>query len=150
MKTDWKAIDVERADAEDVIREVKLQTRRQCDPMREHGFRIVETKVSPDGTERLHIERAVPISRRKVARPGKNISPDEGRALAKAKRETTLLCTIRAAGRGRFHAMTFLKSPELLEEFARTWRSFAVVEPAPTETETIEASAQVAETKVGS
>lgn len=130
MKTNIQAIKVELADAADIIREIRAQTRRQCDPMRQWGFRQVSRAVAPDGTYATIIEKPVPISRRKTLRAGRNLTPDEGRALASAKRDATLLNTIRAAHRGKVHSATFLRSPALLEELAAAWRSFMVV-PAP-------------------
>lgn len=122
MKMDVTAMKVDLADAADVIREVKKQTRRVVDPNRMVGERTI------DGGFELPIRTWVPISRRQTLRPGKAMTKDEGKALHVNKRRTTLICTIRAAMRGRFHAPTFLRSPELLEELARTWRSYAAPE----------------------
>lgn len=119
MRTDVTAMKVDMADAADAIREVKRVTRRVVDPIRLMGERVIDMGME------LPIRTWVPISRRTTLRSGKAMTTDEGRALHANKRRATLLCTIRAAMRGRMHAATFLRSPELLEELARTWRSYA-------------------------
>jgi hypothetical protein len=121
MKTDLRAMRVELEDAIDVIREIKFQARAQRSRSRIYSYR----KIAGGNY------RYVPIERRQIVRRGKNLTPDEGRALAAAKREVTLYCTIRAAMRGRFHSMALLTSPEKLEALATAWRSYAVLEPPP-------------------
>lgn len=135
MVTDLKAIRVELADAADCIREIKRQTRRVLVPTRRYGFRRVELR-DDNGHPHNHY-KWVPVERRETLRPGKNLTPDEGQALARSKREATLLCTILAARRGRFHSMAMFKSPELLEELAQAWRSYGPRNPVEPVTEVV-------------
>lgn len=128
MKTDITAIRVAIADAADVSREIRAVTRRMVDPNRLHEERLVEKKclLCPEHVlgHAIATLQVVPTSRVRTLRPGRHISPDEGKALHKAKRDATILCTIRAAMRGRVHSPMFLRSPALLEELAAVWRTY--------------------------
>lgn len=140
MKTDIAALKVELADQADVIREIHGQTRHVVNPNRVYGFGPYTRK---DGST-VSFTTGVPVSRVMLLKNGRDLTKDEGKALHKAKRRVTLLCTIRAAHRGRVHSATFLQSPELLDELAREWRTFEKFDVVPAEEEApAEAKAEV-------